>query len=178
MRAWTYSNSSGAGASNQLRRRSRLASRGTSRKQICPRTPSAIARERYSSRSGRDQKPFSRITSTARAGARAATFHWSVSTAVSFASGTGSPGDYPQLEPDGFLAVYAHATELASARKVSGGFRRSVASDSRRQGGHTSILRLPNGRGRRGATAHCDPYRRIAKLRGLFVRHENANRFE
>jgi uncharacterized protein (DUF433 family) len=29
--------------------------------------------------------------------------------------------DYPQLEPDDFLAVYAYAAELASGRKVSGG---------------------------------------------------------
>ena len=29
--------------------------------------------------------------------------------------------DYPQLEPDDFLAVYAYAAELAAARKVSGG---------------------------------------------------------
>ena len=29
--------------------------------------------------------------------------------------------DYPQLESDDFLAVYAYAAELASGRKVSGG---------------------------------------------------------
>ncbi len=29
--------------------------------------------------------------------------------------------DYPQLQPDDFLAVYAYAAELASHRKVSGG---------------------------------------------------------
>ena len=29
--------------------------------------------------------------------------------------------DYPQLEPDDFLAVYASAAELAAASKVSGG---------------------------------------------------------
>jgi uncharacterized protein (DUF433 family) len=29
--------------------------------------------------------------------------------------------DYPQLEPDDFLAVYAFAAELAAGRKVSGG---------------------------------------------------------
>jgi uncharacterized protein (DUF433 family) len=29
--------------------------------------------------------------------------------------------DYPQLEPDDFLAVYAYAAELAAGRKVSGG---------------------------------------------------------
>ena len=29
--------------------------------------------------------------------------------------------DYPQLEPDDFLAVYAYAAELAAARKVSRG---------------------------------------------------------
>jgi uncharacterized protein (DUF433 family) len=29
--------------------------------------------------------------------------------------------DYPQLEPDDFLAVYAYAAELAAASKVSGG---------------------------------------------------------
>jgi uncharacterized protein (DUF433 family) len=28
--------------------------------------------------------------------------------------------DYPQLEPDDFLAVYAYAAELAAGRKVSG----------------------------------------------------------
>lgn len=30
-------------------------------------------------------------------------------------------GDYPQLEPDDFLAVYAYAAELAAATKVSRG---------------------------------------------------------
>ena len=29
--------------------------------------------------------------------------------------------DYPQLEPDDFLAVYAYAAELAAGRKVTGG---------------------------------------------------------
>jgi uncharacterized protein (DUF433 family) len=29
--------------------------------------------------------------------------------------------DYPQLEPDDFLAVYAYAAELAATRRVSGG---------------------------------------------------------
>ena len=29
--------------------------------------------------------------------------------------------DYPQLEPDDFLAVYAYAAELAATRKVSRG---------------------------------------------------------
>jgi uncharacterized protein (DUF433 family) len=29
--------------------------------------------------------------------------------------------DYPQLEPDDFLAVYAYAADLAAGRKVSGG---------------------------------------------------------
>jgi len=29
--------------------------------------------------------------------------------------------DYPQLEPEDFLAVYAYAAELAAARKVSPG---------------------------------------------------------
>ena len=29
--------------------------------------------------------------------------------------------DYPQLEPDDFLAVHAYAAELAAGRKVSGG---------------------------------------------------------
>jgi uncharacterized protein (DUF433 family) len=29
--------------------------------------------------------------------------------------------DYPQLEPDDFLAVYAYAAELAAARKASRG---------------------------------------------------------
>ena len=29
--------------------------------------------------------------------------------------------DYPQLEPDDFLAVYAYAAELAAGRKVSDG---------------------------------------------------------
>jgi uncharacterized protein (DUF433 family) len=29
--------------------------------------------------------------------------------------------DYPQLEPDDFLAVYAYAAELAGRSKVSGG---------------------------------------------------------
>lgn len=29
--------------------------------------------------------------------------------------------DYPQLEPDDFLAVYAFAAELAAGNKVSGG---------------------------------------------------------
>jgi len=29
--------------------------------------------------------------------------------------------DYPQLEPDDFLAVYAYAAELASRSRVSGG---------------------------------------------------------
>jgi uncharacterized protein (DUF433 family) len=29
--------------------------------------------------------------------------------------------DYPQLEPDDFLAVYAYAAELAAGHKVSGG---------------------------------------------------------
>jgi hypothetical protein len=29
--------------------------------------------------------------------------------------------DYPQLETDDFLAVYAYAAELASGRKFSGG---------------------------------------------------------
>lgn len=29
--------------------------------------------------------------------------------------------DYPQLEPDDFLAVYAFAAELAAGRKASGG---------------------------------------------------------
>lgn len=29
--------------------------------------------------------------------------------------------DYPQLEPDDFLAVYAYAAALASGSKVSGG---------------------------------------------------------
>ena len=29
--------------------------------------------------------------------------------------------DYPQLEPDDFLAVYAYAAELAAGRKVSRG---------------------------------------------------------
>ena len=29
--------------------------------------------------------------------------------------------DYPQLEPDDFLAVYAYAAELAAGCKVSGG---------------------------------------------------------
>jgi uncharacterized protein (DUF433 family) len=29
--------------------------------------------------------------------------------------------DYPQLEPDDFLAVYAYAAELAAGTKVSGG---------------------------------------------------------
>ena len=29
--------------------------------------------------------------------------------------------DYPQLEPDDFLAVYAYAAELAAGRKDSGG---------------------------------------------------------
>jgi uncharacterized protein (DUF433 family) len=29
--------------------------------------------------------------------------------------------DYPQLEPDDFLAVYAYAAELAAGRKVAGG---------------------------------------------------------
>jgi uncharacterized protein (DUF433 family) len=29
--------------------------------------------------------------------------------------------DYPQLEPDDFLAVYAYAAELAAGNKVSGG---------------------------------------------------------
>jgi uncharacterized protein (DUF433 family) len=29
--------------------------------------------------------------------------------------------DYPQLEPDDFLAVYAYAAVLAAGRKVSGG---------------------------------------------------------
>jgi uncharacterized protein (DUF433 family) len=29
--------------------------------------------------------------------------------------------DYPQLEPDDFLAVYAYAAELASGTKASGG---------------------------------------------------------
>ena len=29
--------------------------------------------------------------------------------------------DYPQLEPDDFLAVYAYAAELAAGRRVSGG---------------------------------------------------------
>ena len=30
-------------------------------------------------------------------------------------------GDYPQLEPDDFLAVYAYAAELAAGTKVSRG---------------------------------------------------------
>jgi uncharacterized protein (DUF433 family) len=30
-------------------------------------------------------------------------------------------GDYPQLEPDDFLAVYAYAAELASKSRVSQG---------------------------------------------------------
>lgn len=30
-------------------------------------------------------------------------------------------GDYPQLEPDDFLAVYAYAAELAGGTKVSRG---------------------------------------------------------
>jgi uncharacterized protein (DUF433 family) len=29
--------------------------------------------------------------------------------------------DYPQLEPDDFLAVYAYAADLAGERKISGG---------------------------------------------------------
>ncbi len=29
--------------------------------------------------------------------------------------------DYPQLEPDDFLAVYAYAADLAAGREVSGG---------------------------------------------------------
>ena len=29
--------------------------------------------------------------------------------------------DYPQLEPEDFLAVYAYAAKLAAGRKVSGG---------------------------------------------------------
>ena len=29
--------------------------------------------------------------------------------------------DYPQLEPDDFLAVYGYAAELAAARQASGG---------------------------------------------------------
>ena len=29
--------------------------------------------------------------------------------------------DYPQLEPDDFLAVYAYAADLAAGRKASGG---------------------------------------------------------
>jgi uncharacterized protein (DUF433 family) len=29
--------------------------------------------------------------------------------------------DYPQLQPDDFLAVYAYAAELAAGRKVAGG---------------------------------------------------------
>jgi uncharacterized protein (DUF433 family) len=29
--------------------------------------------------------------------------------------------DYPQLEPDDFLAVYAYAAELAAGRKISRG---------------------------------------------------------
>jgi uncharacterized protein (DUF433 family) len=29
--------------------------------------------------------------------------------------------DYPQLEPDDFLAVYAYAAELAAGREASGG---------------------------------------------------------
>jgi uncharacterized protein (DUF433 family) len=29
--------------------------------------------------------------------------------------------DYPQLEPEDFLAVYAYAAELAAERKVTGG---------------------------------------------------------
>lgn len=29
--------------------------------------------------------------------------------------------DYPQLEPDDFLAVYAYVAELAAGRKISGG---------------------------------------------------------
>jgi len=29
--------------------------------------------------------------------------------------------DYPQLEPNDFLAVYAYAADLAAGRKVSGG---------------------------------------------------------
>jgi uncharacterized protein (DUF433 family) len=29
--------------------------------------------------------------------------------------------DYPQLEPDDFLAVYAYAADLAAGRRVSGG---------------------------------------------------------
>jgi uncharacterized protein (DUF433 family) len=29
--------------------------------------------------------------------------------------------DYPQLEPEDFLAVYAYAAELAAGRKASGG---------------------------------------------------------
>jgi uncharacterized protein (DUF433 family) len=29
--------------------------------------------------------------------------------------------DYPQLEPEDFLAVYAYAAELTAGRKVSGG---------------------------------------------------------
>lgn len=32
-----------------------------------------------------------------------------------------NPSDYPQLEPEDFLAVYAYAAELAAERKVSGG---------------------------------------------------------
>jgi uncharacterized protein (DUF433 family) len=30
-------------------------------------------------------------------------------------------GDYPQLEPDDFLAVYAYAAELAAGTKISRG---------------------------------------------------------
>lgn len=29
--------------------------------------------------------------------------------------------DYPQLEPEDFLAVYAYAAELAAGRQISGG---------------------------------------------------------
>ncbi len=39
-------------------------------------------------------------------------------------SGASQPqilADYPQLEPEDFLAVFAYAAELAAGRKASGG---------------------------------------------------------
>ncbi len=48
-----------------------------------------------------------------------------VQEVLEWLSSGASPGqilaDYPQLEPDDFLAVYAYAAELAAAAKVSRG---------------------------------------------------------
>jgi uncharacterized protein (DUF433 family) len=52
--------------------------------------------------------------------------HWiSVQEILEWLSGGASQqqilADYPQLEPDDFLAIYAYAAELAAGRKVSRG---------------------------------------------------------